>query len=821
MMTNTETVDKVTEEGTAPDRSEMLRTTERRPRRLDRSKTLSTIAGLSTASARRIIQDENVRGVIFPWSKGYKAWWSLTVIGAILTIFTETYQIGFAPAGLYPSDDGSSIIEYILLVVFTFDIAINFFLAFRDEEDAVVYDRKSIAKNYLHRMFWIDVLGVFPFYPIALACAGQLGQDNTTTQYLALLQLVKLVRLHRVKQLFDMLQYNSKVSLIWLTLVRNVAAALVWSHLSACIFYFIARQSNFDPDNTWIGSEVEDMNASQRYVVSLYWAIVTFASVGYGDYSPVNPAEKIWGIIFMLLNIIISSWIIGSMTLLIVKQDEKTGLYRSTMQILHQFSSLNNFDRAMHKGLKTQLKLEFKNREVSDEQVLKQFPSAVRRKILRKLYLPSLLQTSLMQNTRQQFVDAFLAGCTVEIFSPGEELLQRGSICSDLYLLIEGVITLAKTVDRSVGDRDESGDGGTSIGDSDVVFGTGKGMRMEAGDFINEVGFLTESPQVETVRTKTVCKTLTMSRTTYNSIAEDHPGSVAKVLQNLLAKMQAVVDKSVRPSSELSRSLSTSDDGSIDTSDSYGADIFQTVEGVESATALSAVHDLIKIHMEKQKDDNTTRFLFAAARGDTSLIALMCDQGFDPNGADYDMRTALMVSSMKGNTDAVRLLLDYGANPDLVDMHGTSALYEATKNGHDETMEVLLDHDAQLAMSEGLAASTLCQVVCNGDIMTLRRLLKAGIQVNAADYDKRTAVHIAAAEGNVAAMRVLVEHGADLTVKDRWSNTLYEEADRSNSEELLEYLGTLKDASDGPPLESPSDGPPLESLLNGPPSELP
>jgi ankyrin repeat protein len=154
-------------------------------------------------------------------------------------------------------------------------------------------------------------------------------------------------------------------------------------------------------------------------------------------------------------------------------------------------------------------------------------------------------------------------------------------------------------------------------------------------------------------------------------------------------------------------------------------------------------------------------------------------------------------------------------------MHGTSALYEATKNGHDETMEVLLDHDAQLARSEGLAASTLCQVVCNGDIMTLRRLLKAGIQVNAADYDKRTAVHIAAAEGNVAAMRVLVEHGADLTVKDRWSNTLYEEADRSTSEELLEYLGTLKDASDGPPLESPSDGPPLESLLNGPPSELP
>ncbi|KAI2489466.1 voltage-gated potassium channel [Fragilaria crotonensis] len=809
MTENTEIVAKGSEQGTPTDLNGKLRMPERRPRRLDRSTTLSTTAGLSTASARRIIEEEHVRGVIFPWNKGYKVWWSLTVIGAIMTFFSETYQIAFTTAGLYPYDDDSSIIEYLLLAVFTIDIVINFFLAFRDDEDAVVYDRKSIAKNYLHRMFWIDVLGVFPLYAIALACAGQLGQDNTTTQYLALLGLVKLVRLHRVKKLFDILQYNSKVSLIWLTLVRNVAAALVWSHLSACIFYFIARQSNFDPDNTWIGSEVEGMNAAQRYVVSLYWAIVTFASVGYGDYSPVNPAEKIWGIIYMLLNIIITSWIIGSMTLLIVKQDEKTGLYRSTMQILLQFSSLNNFDRAMHKGLKTQLKLEFKNREVSDEQVLKQFPSAVRRKVLRRLYLPSLLRTNLMQNTRQQFVDAFLAGCTVEIFSPGEELLQRGSICSDLYLLVEGVVALAKTADRTVGERHEGGHGESSIGDSDVVFGTGKGMRMDAGDFINEVGFLTESPQVETVRTKTVCKTLTMSRTTYNSIAEDHPGSVGKVLQNLLAKVEAAVNKSTvqRSSSELSGSLSTSDDGSTD---SYSEEVFHTVEGVESATALSAVHDLIKIHMDKQKDDNTTRFLFAAARGDTSLIALMCDQGFDPNGADYDMRTALMVASMKGNTDAVRLLLEYGANPDLVDMHGTSALYEATKNGHDETMEVLLDHDAQLAMSEGLAASTLCQVVYDRDIMTLKRLLKAGIHVNAADYDKRTAVHIAAAEGNVAAMRVLVEHGVDLTVEDRWGNSLHDEAQRSNSTELLEYLETLKAASDGPLLEPQSEGPPLE-----------
>lgn len=128
------------------------------------------------------------------------------------------------------------------------------------------------------------------------------------------------------------------------------------------------------------------------------------------------------------------------------------------------------------------------------------------------------------------------------------------------------------------------------------------------------------------------------------------------------------------------------------------------------------------------------------------------------------------------------------ADPNLADMHGSTALLEAVKNGHENTASLLLQHGAQLCMKETLAASNLCQAVFDGDILLLKRLLGAGIQVNAADYDKRTAAHIAAAEGNVAAIRVLAENGADLTLQDRWNNTVQHEAQRSNARQLLEYL---------------------------------
>jgi ankyrin repeat protein len=144
---------------------------------------------------------------------------------------------------------------------------------------------------------------------------------------------------------------------------------------------------------------------------------------------------------------------------------------------------------------------------------------------------------------------------------------------------------------------------------------------------------------------------------------------------------------------------------------------------------------------------------------------------------------------------AVAKLLEYHANPNLTDVHGNSALFEATKNNHDDVAEMLLKHGGELSMSENLAATTLCQAVYDGDILMLKRLLNAKIQVNASDYDKRTAAHIAASEGHAAAFKLLVEAGADLSLEDRWGNTIRSEAEKAKSGRVLAHLDTFSQIS--------------------------
>ena len=56
-------------------------------------------------------------------------------------------------------------------------------------------------------------------------------------------------------------------------------------HWVACIFYFIARQEHFT-ESSWLGAYpallMQWPTRFDSYIFSLYWAVTTFATVGYG-----------------------------------------------------------------------------------------------------------------------------------------------------------------------------------------------------------------------------------------------------------------------------------------------------------------------------------------------------------------------------------------------------------------------------------------------------------------------------------------------------------------------------------------------------------
>jgi hypothetical protein len=241
-----------------------------------RSRPIGVIGKGTTVSDEQFLEKAEIRGVVFPWRTSYKTWWTITAIGAITTVFFGPFQIAFQKEpGTF--NDASDLMELLLTGIFGLDILVNFNLVFYKNE-LIVFDRKDIVREYLRKMFWIDLIGVFPFETCALWMTGQLGQNGRAALLISLLRTFRFVRLHRMKKLSDILQYDARVSLLWFTMLRNFGAVLALTHIEACVMYFLARLHGFD-DNTWLGPLVAAMDGLDRYVTSLYLVSLIISSM--------------------------------------------------------------------------------------------------------------------------------------------------------------------------------------------------------------------------------------------------------------------------------------------------------------------------------------------------------------------------------------------------------------------------------------------------------------------------------------------------------------------------------------------------------------
>lgn len=62
------------------------------------------------------------------------------------------------------------------------------------------------------------------------------------------------------------------------------------------------------------------MNIFEQFQVSVYWTVVTLATVGYGDIVPVTIAETVFIILWVLVGMTLFSYIVGRVISLVNKR---------------------------------------------------------------------------------------------------------------------------------------------------------------------------------------------------------------------------------------------------------------------------------------------------------------------------------------------------------------------------------------------------------------------------------------------------------------------------------------------------------------------
>ena len=85
------------------------------------------------------------------------------------------------------------------------------------------------------------------------------------------------------------------------------------AHYCACILNFVSSiYYEFTGDSWFRRFGIDVDNWSKRYLASIYWAVTTMMTIGYGDIVPITYNEKIVTIFTMLLASVLFAYTINS-----------------------------------------------------------------------------------------------------------------------------------------------------------------------------------------------------------------------------------------------------------------------------------------------------------------------------------------------------------------------------------------------------------------------------------------------------------------------------------------------------------------------------
>lgn len=118
----------------------------------------------------------------------------------------------------------------------------------------------------------------------------------------------------------------------------------------------MATASTFElySNDTWlVASGVADASFFEKYLTSIYWAVVTCTTVGYGDIIPMNVFEKQLGIIIFNAGVAIFSFQLSQLATLFYELSENQSMRQEMQDLIKKVSWRHGFPESLNEKLLT------------------------------------------------------------------------------------------------------------------------------------------------------------------------------------------------------------------------------------------------------------------------------------------------------------------------------------------------------------------------------------------------------------------------------------------------------------------------------------
>lgn len=375
--------------------------------------------------------------IIHPHSKFYLVWLILLSFSLFYIATYGAYNIAFEDHYI---NSKSSKIEILVDFIVLFDLFIDMNLAYYNDDNILIKDRKYILGNFFRLANLFDFFAAVPFGVYANIIKLK---NLPSIFYLRFVpKLIQLVRLFKKLKSFlflksvDSFMIRNKRIVHFGKIFGMVALCL---HLVSCIFYVSARIDDFNP-NTWVSrNELKNAEASVKYLASIYWAITTLATIGYGDITPYTAIEKATGMIWMIIGVYIVSYTVGQFTFFYSSLNDKDTKLTELLLLSEELAKSASLPTKEKKQIKLCLKRSSTTLSTCKiEKILNEIPSDLRYDIAKNIYKNAIQKFPFFMSKDRTFINSIAFQLEYIETVSEKNLWEPEEYSEGIYFIIEG-----------------------------------------------------------------------------------------------------------------------------------------------------------------------------------------------------------------------------------------------------------------------------------------------------------------------------------------------------------------------------------------------